>query len=107
MLFICGVLVVFSGAIESMSSLEAGGGMPLPTFGFFGDATQLDLFHTLVIMVILVFTAANAFAIRATGGGHHYKFLFYFGILAAMSGLALLLTPQLVGMALGTMAPSM
>ena len=107
MLFICGVLVVFSGAIESMSSLEAGGGMPLPTFGFFGDSTQLDLFHTLVIMVILVFTAANAFAIRATGGGHHYKFLFYFGILAAMSGLALLLTPQLVGIALGTMAPIM
>lgn len=107
MLFICGVLMVFSGAIESMGDLETGGGMPLPTFGFFGDTTQLDLFHTLVIIVILVFTVANAFAIRATDGGHHYKFLFHFGILAAMSGLALLLTPHLVGMALGTIAPIM
>ena len=75
--------------------------------GFFGDATQLELFHTLVLIVILVFTVANAFAIRAAGGGHHYKFLFYFGILAAMSGLALLLTPHVVAMALGTMAPIM
>jgi len=107
MLFICGVLTVFAGAITSMADLETGGGMPLPTFGFFGDATQLQLFHTLVIIVILVFTVANAFAIRAAGGGHQYKFLFYFGILGAMAGLALLLTPRMVGMALGTMAPIM
>jgi len=107
MLFICGILMVFSGAVESMADLESGGGMPLPSFGFFGDATQLELFHTLVIIVILVFTVANAFAIRAAGGGHHYKFLFYFGILAAVSGLALLLTPHIVAMALGTMAPIM
>ena len=107
MLFICGVLVVFSGAIKGMASAETGGGMPLPTFGFFGDSTQLELFHTFVIIVILVFIVANAFAIRAAGGGHHYKFLFYFGILAGISGLAILLMPHVVGMALGTMAPIM
>jgi len=107
MIFIVGVLAVFAGAIQSISDLQTGGGMPLPTFGFFGNTTQLELFHTLVIMVILVFTVANAFAIRAAGGGHHYKFLFYFGLLAGMSGLAILLTPHVVGLALGTMAPIM
>ena len=106
MLFICGVLATFAGAIEGMSSMETGN-VALPSFGFFGDATQLELFHTLVIIVILVFTVANAFAIKSAGGGHQYKFLFYFGILAAISGLSILLTPDLVGMALGTMAPIM
>jgi len=107
MLFICGVLMVFAGAIEGMSSLETSGSMALPTFGFFGDATQLTLFHTLIVIVILVFTAANAFAIKAVDGGHNYKFLFYFSIMAAMSGAAMLVVPQMVGMALGTMAPMM
>jgi flagellar protein FlaJ len=108
MLFICGILLVFSGAIKGMGSLEAGDyGRVLPSFGFFGDSTQMELFHTLVVIVILVFTGANAFAIRAAGGGHQYKFLFYFGILAAISGATFLLAPHLVAMALGTMAPIM
>jgi len=107
MLFICGILMVFAGAVASMADMESGGGMPLPTFGFFGDTTQLELFHTLVIIVIVVFTVANAYAIKAAGGGHQHKFLFYFGVLAAVSGIALLLTPHVVGMALGTMAPIM
>jgi flagellar protein FlaJ len=108
MLFLCGVLMVFAGAIKGMGSMEAGGyGGVLPTFGFFGDASQLELFRTVVIIVIAVFTVANAFVIRAAEGGHHYKFLFYFGILAAVSGLAILVTPNLVSMALGSIVPIM
>ena len=108
MLFITGVLAVFAGAVEAMGALDAGEyPSAMPTFGFFGDAAQMGLFNTLIIMIILVFTVANAFAIKATVGGHGYKFLFYFSILAAISGAAIILTPHLVGMTLGTVAPAM
>ncbi len=105
MLFICGVLEVFSGAMNGIEDIEKINNTVLPTFGFFGESTQLEMFGTLVMVVILIYTIANAFAIRATTGGHHYKFLFYLGILMAMSGFCFLVVPQIVGAALNTMAP--
>ena len=107
MLFITGVLRVFSEALTGMEGLESDSSVALPTFGFFGDSTQLGLFNALVMVLILTFTIANAFAIRSACGGHHYKFLFYLGILMAVSGLSLIIMPHLVNMALGTMAPMM
>ncbi len=108
MLFICGVLKVFSGALEGMEELNAvEGSSNLPTFGFFGETTQLQLFGNMVTIVILIFTVSNAFAIRAAYGGHHYKFLFYFGILMAISGISFLIVPHIVNTMLGTMAPMM
>lgn len=105
MLFICGVLQVFSGALTGIEDIDKINNTVLPTFGFFGESTQIEMFSTLVIVVILIYTLANSFAIRATSGGHHYKFLFYLGILMAMSGFCFLVVPQVVGAALNTMAP--
>jgi flagellar protein FlaJ len=105
MLFIYGVLKVFSEAIGSMSDLQAETNMSLPQFGFMGDTAQMNLFGTLVIVIIIIFTIANAFAVRAAAGGHHYKFFFYLGITMFMAGISLIAVPSLVGAALGTMAP--
>ncbi len=105
MLFICGVLQVFSGALTGIEDIEKINNTVLPTFGFFGESTQIEMFGTLVMVVILVYTLANAFAIRATTGGHYYKFLFFLGIMMAMSGICFLVVPHIVGAALSTMAP--
>ena len=106
MLFISGVLGIFAntlGNMEETTSIERSSS--LPTFGFFGDSAQLALFDNLVIMVIIIFTVANAFAIRAVAGGHQYKFLFYLGIMLAMSGLCFIMTPTFLQMVLGGLAP--
>jgi flagellar protein FlaJ len=105
MLFIYGVLRVFSEAVGTVSDLESGSSIDIPQFGFMGDTAQMDLFGTLVVVIIIIFTIANAFAVRASGGGHHYKFLFYLGVTMAMAGICFIVVPQVVGAALGAMAP--
>jgi flagellar protein FlaJ len=105
MLFIYGVLTVFSQAIGDISDLQTESNMSLPQFGFMGDTAQMNLFGTLVTVIIIIFTIANAFAARAAAGGHHYKFFFYLGITMFMSGICFIAVPLVVGAALGAMAP--
>jgi flagellar protein FlaJ len=73
----------------------------LTTFGIFGgSAAEMGLLHFMVIVIILVLTLANSFAIYATGGGHIFKLTFYLSIIGAISGAVLVFVPPVVNMML-------
>jgi len=47
------------------------------------------MLHFMVMVIVVVLTFANAFAIYATSGGHILKLAFYLAITLAISGAAL------------------
>jgi flagellar protein FlaJ len=73
----------------------------LTTFGIFGGSSaEIDLLYFMVIVIIIVLTLANSFAIYATGGGHIFKLSFYLAIMSAISGAVLIFVPPVVNMML-------
>lgn len=108
LVFIYEVMQTFSGALQSMGGAENGvlSEMPsLPSFTFLLGGSQLELLHSVVIAVIIVLTGANAIAIKVTGGGHSYKFLFFLSITLAISGACFIFIPDLVAMIFGSLPP--
>ncbi len=101
--FIYQTLVIFSNLVKevapegNLSDIMPG----LASFGIYnGASAELNLLHFMVIVIVVVLTLANAFAIYATGGGHIYKLTFYLSIMGALSGAVLLFVPPLVSMML-------
>jgi Archaeal flagella assembly protein J len=102
MVLIYQIMLTFSSAIKGISSAGTSDVLSrMPTLGLLGAGMQLDILHSMVIVLIVVFTGANAFAIKATEGGHSYKFLFYLSIMLAISGVSLVFVPQLASMIFG------
>ena len=98
MVFIHQIMVIFSEAFQSLEvegTSETLTDIPF-TAPFAGS--QLDLLQSVTIALILIFCGANAFAIKATQGGHNYKFIFYLSIMLAISGLVLVFVPQIASM---------
>jgi flagellar protein FlaJ len=94
------VLINFSNLLQNMgpidkSSMEAISN--LPTFQFFANSSSsLQLLDMMVTAMLVVLTVVNAVAIKVVEGGHNLKFLFYLGIMLIVSGLSLLLIPDLL-----------
>jgi archaellum biogenesis protein FlaJ (TadC family) len=79
----------------SSGSMDALAG--LPTFQFFSDSSgSLQLLNMMVTAMLITLTVVNASAIRIVEGGHMLKFLFYLGIMLAISGVSLLLIPDML-----------
>jgi flagellar protein FlaJ len=105
--FIFSVFNTFSELVKTLlpeedySSFMSG----MPSFGIFSDnSSHLNLLHFMVILIIIVLTLANAFAIFSVGGGHIYKFAFYLALTAAISGAMLLIVPGVVNMMFGVVS---
>ena len=101
LIFIYQTLITFTDLIQGMvPEGEAAQSMSnLPSFGIFGGgSTELDMMYFMVIVIVIVLTFANSFAIYATSGGHIYKLAFYLALTMAISGAAILLVPPVVAM---------
>ena len=100
--FIYSIFVTFAQLVKKLMPTEGAQtnlGPNMPAFGLFvQNGTQLNLLHFMVIMIIIVLTLANAFAIYAVSGGHTQKLLFYLAITSAISGAVLILVPNVVNM---------
>jgi len=101
--FIYQTLVTFSNLVQEVA--PPGGltqVMPgMQSFGIYGGGSaELNLLHFMIIMIVVVLTLANAFAIYATGGGHIFKLSFYLAIMGTISGAALIFVPPAVNMML-------
>ena len=59
------------------------------------NLSGLELMHSLVMPLFLIFTVANAIAPAIAEGGSKYKILNNLGITAAISGMALIILPLL------------
>ncbi len=101
--FIYQTLVTFSSLVQEVAP-EGGltGVMPgMQSFGLYGGGfAEMNLLHFMIIMIVVVLTLANAFAIYATGGGHIFKLSFYLAIMAVISGAALIFVPPAVNIML-------
>jgi len=106
LVFIYEVMLTFSGALQGITGIEdeaLSEMQGLPSFTFLLGGSQLELLHSVVIAVIVVLTGANAVAIKVTGGGHSYKFLFYLSITLAISGACFIFIPDVVAMIFGSL----
>ncbi len=93
------IMMTFSQAMQSMQGAGAGGMAALsglPVFQIAQNGGQLAPLHNMSLALICVLTIVNAAAIKVVEGGHNYKFLFYLGIMLAISGACLLFVPGMV-----------
>jgi archaeal flagellar protein FlaJ len=98
--FVYSVFVTFSELVNRLmpkQGLESGIMPTLPSLGLFTqDSTQLSLLHFMVVLIVLVLTVANAFAVYSVSGGSTQKILFYLALTIAISGGVLELVPGIV-----------
>jgi archaeal flagellar protein FlaJ len=66
-------------------------------------AKNTSLLYTMVVIIVIVLSLANAFAVHSTSGGHYFKLAFYLSITLAISGGAFLIVPRVVEMIFGIM----
>jgi flagellar protein FlaJ len=96
LVFITEVIMAFAGMVakaqEVMPSVE--GAPPISSFASF-NLSGLELMHSLVVPLVLIFTLANAIAPSIAEGGSKYKIFNNLGITAAISGISLLILPAL------------
>ena len=94
------VLVNFTSLLSNMGDMEEGSieaVSQLPTFQFLASGSaSLNLLHVMVTIMLIMMTIVNAAAIKVVDGGNNLKFLFYLGILLAISGLSLLFVPEIL-----------
>jgi flagellar protein FlaJ len=100
--FVYEVFLSFSTLVQSIipqgsaASLQSLG---LASSGFFSSGgTEIKLLHFMIILITIILTIANAFAIYAVSGGHTAKLTFYLAITSAISGLIMLGVPPVVSM---------
>lgn len=102
------VLVNFSGLLSSMGSLSSDTTQAisqLPTFQFFSNSSaQLQILNFMVTAMLVVLTLTNAVAIKVVEGGHNLKLVFYVGLTLIISGISLLLVPDLLKGVFGSLA---
>lgn len=99
--FIYQIFITFSELVQSV--MPEGGATQLvpgiPAFGVYNSGSaELNLLHFMVIVIVVVLTFANAFAIYATSGGHIYKLSFYLAMTMAIAGAAMVFVPPVVNM---------
>lgn len=66
--------------------------LALPTF----NAPQVQFFEWITIIMVILLSVINAYAIIATDGGHKYKAVFYLSILLLLPGISFIVAPPLV-----------
>lgn len=96
LVFITEVIVAFGSMVmtaqEAMPTVS--GAPQLSSFSSF-NLSGLELMHSMVMPLVLIFTIANAIVPSLAEGGSKYKILSNLGMTAAISGLCLLILPEL------------
>jgi len=68
------------------------------------EGADFALLNGLVMLVVVVLTVANAYAVKAAEGGHSNKLFYHLGIMMTITGVTLLLVPAVVDMIFGNIA---
>ncbi|MEW5718481.1 MAG: type II secretion system F family protein [Chloroflexota bacterium] len=100
MIFLIGILEQFGVKLEEAmasmgSSTEVLGTMGLQSMFSFSSA-QVHFLYGLTVMLIILLSVINAFAIVASQGTHFVKMTFYLAILLVLSGVCFLAVPSMV-----------
>ncbi len=108
LVFILQVMIIMQNVLEEFSIDDIGdaaSSLPATAFSGFSQGSATG-FVWLVTFIILVLTAANAFAPKAAEGGHNLKLLYNLGIMSAISGANMLLIPRFVNSIFSSVAIS-
>ena len=109
LVFILQIMDIFQSTLANIGNVDlsetSSAISPTPFSGF--NPGDTSIFVWLVMLVILVLTAANAFAPKAAEGGHNLKLLYNLGIMAAISGIManLLIVPMAVSAIFSNLSP--
>jgi len=96
LVFITEVIIAFSSMLNTAQDTmpKISGAPTLSSFSSF-NLSGLELMHSLVIPLVLIFTVANAIVPTVAEGGSKFKILSNLGMTAAISGICLLILPVL------------
>ena len=97
LIFVTEVITIFGnmvGQAESAMPDMKGGAPSMSAFTSF-NIEGLAILSTLVVPLVIIFTVANALAPSIAEGGSWYKILFNLSIVSAISGLGLLVLPEI------------
>ena len=93
-----GMVTKAEGAIP-----QAPSGLPMSAFTTF-NISGLELMHSLVMPLVLIFTVANAIVPSLAEGGSRYKIFNNLAMTAAISGICLLVLPVLANTLFATVS---
>ena len=98
LIFIVHIISRFDKMLQSANAAQSSTSPVLEGVGSVGTFENADitLLNYLVIMVALIFIGANAFAVKAAGGGHGFKLFYNLSIFMVITGVILLVTPKVV-----------
>jgi len=96
LVFITEVIMAFSSMVtRAQDSMPSVSGAPsMASFSSF-NLSGLEIMHTLVIPLVLIFTVANALAPTIADGGSKFKVLYNLAFTAAVSGVSLAFLPSI------------
>ena len=99
LVFITEVIMAFSGMVEKAQEAlpQVSGAASMGAFTSFNVA-GLELMHSLVVPLVLIFTVTNAIAPSFADGGSKYKILHNLAFTAAISGASLIILPTMAGL---------
>jgi flagellar protein FlaJ len=96
LVFITEVIVAFGGMVgRAQEVMPKVNGAPSMSYFSSFNLTGLEIMHTLVLPLVLIFTVANAIVPCMAEGGSKYKILANLSITGGISGGALLILPAL------------
>lgn len=99
LLFVTEVIRIFGAKLAEVQAEAMSGGVAeeagVNTVLMYG-APNMAFVDMFVGVVVLLLTVTNAFAPYAAGGGHRYKLCAYLAIMMFMSGIALIIVPDIV-----------
>jgi len=103
LVFITEVISTFAGMLgKAQSAMPQVEGSPsMGAFNSF-NLSGLEIMHSMVIPLVLIFTFANALAPSMAEGGSKYKILSNLAFTAGISGVMLLVLPKLAAMLFST-----
>ncbi len=96
LIFIAEIITIFGEMVKQATQVmpKVAGAPSVSSFASF-NFSGLELMHTLVLPLVVIFTLANAIAPSIADGGSRYKILYNLGLTAVISGGSLLLLPKM------------
>lgn len=101
LIFVMEIISRFSGLVSRMSesymSMEGGmSGVSGIGMSIFNVAESIPMLYKFTFSVIIILTISNTLVVKIVEGGGNYKLFFYGGLMSGISGLCMILIPQVV-----------
>ena len=104
LVFVTQIVTTFGTMVAGVYEEAVAGapGRSMDVFGF--NFENVEILNALTLPCLLVMAAATAFAVNATDGGTRQRLYMYLAITFGLSGLAMVLVPQVTGLLFSTIS---